>query len=400
MQSDRFLAANLEQPEAEAVAQNGILEPLLTLIRLDVISAPRAATRRQRLVSGFRMFDTRWMLFLFACLALGVQPACVTVSKKLPPKEQSPPPMPIPQPPGKDASAGNNTNFAELPRLTPGQRIPRHPDSIITGQPKTDLAATSTSASIGPEAPPPPTGGPVSPVNHTPGPFLQVPDVRIDPPLIAALRAFLENEPAKALEALKHLEKANQEFVLAAMPALARGAQMNMSQADPQEVAVLTEQLQAAAARLEPQAALRVDKFTFCRKVHGFGRYDPWPMEQAFSASDLAELYLEIRHLRCEATTATTGGEGFVTRLVSSLEIRDAAGRLVDQTDPADWRRRVPMARFERTDSSRSPVRDYFLKYRFPVPSTPGTYTVTIEVRDVASSRIARSQALEFRVQP
>lgn len=210
----------------------------------------------------------------------------------------------------------------------------------------------------------------------------------------------MENNPQRAVEVLKSLDKSNQEFVLTVMPALARGAQMNMQQMDPQEVAALAEQLHAAAARLEPQAALRVDKLTFCRNVNGFGRYEPWPAGQPFQPSDLAELYLEIRHLRSEAVTGTPSSDGFVTRLVSSLEIRDAAGRLVDQTDPADWRRRVPMARFERTDFSRSPVHDYFLKYRFPVPAVPGTYSVTIEVRDAASSRTARSQPLEFRVGP
>ena len=58
------------------------------------------------------------------------------------------------------------------------------------------------------------------------------------------------------------------------------------------------------------------------------------------------------------------------------------------------------MARFERTDFSRSPVRDYFLKYRFPVPPLPGAYTVTVEVRDATGQRTARSRPVEFRVGP
>ena len=343
------------------------------------------------------MFDARGTLWLVAFAALTGLPACVSVSKKVPrdTKTQAGNPAPIVE---TKPNLPPSSSFAELtpPKLRPGERIPKIPDTATTESPsETKTVARSVDALSPPPAPP----SAILPTFHSsPHTLPTVQPVTIDPPLVAAMRAFLENDPSRAVDALKYLDKPNQEFVLATLPALVRGAQMNMAKADPQEVAVLADQLHAAADRLEPQAALRVDKLTFCRKVTGFGRYDPWPREQPFEPNDLAELYLEIRHLRCEPSS--TPGEGYVTRLVSSLEVRDSAGRLVDQTDPADWRRRVPVSRFERTDTSRSPVRDYFLKYRFPVPNVPGTYTVTVEVRDSASSRTARSQPLEFRVGP
>src|SRR5262249_32848499 len=160
--------------------------------------------------------------------------------------------------------------------------------------------------------------------------------------------------------------------------ALVRGAQLKLSAADPQDVAALVEQLQAAAARLEGRAALRVEKILFCKQVSGFGRYARWPEGQPYRANGLAELYVEIRHLVSESTTT---GDEYVTRLVSSLEIRDANGRLVEQTDPEDRRRTVAIARTERAVVSDSPLRDFYMVYRIPVPAQPGVYTVTVEIR-------------------
>src|SRR5262249_60665202 len=95
---------------------------------------------------------------------------------------------------------------------------------------------------------------------------------------------------------------------------------------------------------------------------------------------------------------AGPNGEPFVARLVSTREIRDANGRLVEQTSPDDRRLTVPIARFERTDFSRTPPRDYFLKYRFPVPSAPGVYTAVVEVKDAAGNRTVRSKPARFDV--
>lgn len=356
-------------------------------------------TLRSRLVSrvvpgsGLRMLDARRMLWLLTLLSLGVLPACLTM-RPTPTAQTLPDSQPTPTKPPQ---------FAELAKLKPGQRVASHPSTDPTATAKSNSSPSGVQPAVhGIEPPGPPPNNSLLPAKGVdPQPFpISLPPVTIDPPLVAALRAFMDNDPTRAVDALKSLDKSNQEFVLAVLPALARGASMNMSQMDPADAAVLTEQLHAAAERLEPRAALRVDKVTFCRRVLGFGRFDPWPEGQAFQPNDLAELYLEIRHLRCETATGSTTGETFVTRLISTLEIRDAAGRLVDQTDPADWHRRVPVSRFERTDFSRSPVRDYFLKYRFPIPATPGSYTVTVEVRDPVGGRTARTKPIEFRVGP
>ena len=55
-------------------------------------------------------------------------------------------------------------------------------------------------------------------------------------------------------------------------------------------------------------------------------------------------------------------------------------------------------SRFDHTDHTRSPLRDYSRTYRIKIPPNPGVYTVTVEVRDPGSGRAARSQPAEFRV--
>ena len=175
------------------------------------------------------------------------------------------------------------------------------------------------------------------------------------------------------------------------VPILARGATANLA-SDPAGVATLVEQLRSAAAQLEPRAALRVENVTFCGKVAGFGRYNPWPQGQPYHPNDQAQLYLEVRNLRSQAATGPQG-ETHLTHALAAVEIRDAHGRLVEQPDPEDWRRRVPVVRFEKKLFSRGPLHDFHILYPFAVPGTPGVYTVTVEVRDPSGRRVARRRA-------
>lgn len=319
------------------------------------------------------------------------QAGCICVEKTAPAAATAPDPKPV-------AKAAGPSGFASLP-TGPGEKVSTNPAAAAE--------ATQTTSRRGdpeayPHAPPPPDTvaaaraepGTLPPLPRDADAFVP-PVPAAEPPVLAALRAFAENHPDRGIEALKPLEKTNQEFVLAVLPALVRGSQLKLAAADPHDVAALVEQLQAAAARLEPRAALRIDKMLFCKQVGGFGRYEPWPDGQPYRANGLAELYAEISHLVSEP--AANGG-GYVTRLVSTLEIRDANGRLVEQTDPEDRRRTVSAARTERAVLSRSPLQDFYMIYRIPTPAQPGVYTVTVEIRSPGTNRVVRSRPVEFRV--
>lgn len=288
----------------------------------------------------------------------------------------------------------------------PGEKIPTNTAAKVAATPNPAPPAQTTSRRTDPDPLPPiptppeevhavrtePAALPPLPIRHPGDP--DAPPAEL--PILAALRAFAENRPDRGIDALKGLDKSNQEFVLEVLPVLVRGATLKLASATPQDVAALVDQLQAAAARLEGRAALRIDKILFCRHVGGFGIYDPWPEGLPYKAGGLAELYVEIGHL---VSDPAVNGDGYATRLVSALEIRDANGRLVEQTDPEDRRRTVPVARTERTVRSRSPLQDFYVVYRLAVPPQPGVYTVTVEVRSPdKGNRVVRSRPVEFRV--
>ena len=211
-------------------------------------------------------------------------------------------------------------------------------------------------------------------------------------PLLAAVRAYTENNPQKAIEIIRTLDKQNQDLVLALMPILARGASADLTN-DPATTAALVEQLRAAAARLEPRAALRIEKAVFCRNVDGFGRFTPWPDNLPYRPNAQAQLYLEVRNLGSQPT----GGE-FLTHVHAAVEVRDAHGKLVEQIDPDDYRRRVPVVRFEKKLPSHSPLHDFHVLYVFSVPPAPGVYTVTVELRDATGRRTVTTQPARFCV--
>jgi len=320
------------------------------------------------------MAARRVLPLLVATIALGPIPACVTVSSTVP-EAVLPAVAPSQRP----------SDFASFPKR-PGEFVAKNPEPT-TPQPAEPIEHETTPVSV-----------PVVDENVSPAalPPIGIPSPA-EPPLLAALRATLENRPDDAIKQLATLDRANQDYVLAMLPLLVRVSRMDFHSVSPDEAAVIAEQFHGLAGRWDAKAALKVEKVAFCKKVTGFGRFEPWTEGQPYKPNDLAVLYVELKNVGCEPA-AGPAGEAYVCRAVVSLEVRDANGKLVEQTDPLDWRRRVPVARFEHVDHTRSALRDYSRNYRISVPSQPGVYTVTVEVKDMSGKRSARSHAVEFRV--
>jgi hypothetical protein len=332
----------------------------------------------------------RPLLLLLAAALAGPATGCIITSDKAVPITPPDWKPPADKPATRVAASGFGV---ELP-AGPGVKVPTNPAAKAA-------AETASARKPTPEAEPPqPTAfvkaevAPIPPPQPLPPPFVSVP-AAAEPPLLAALRTYVENKPDQALEQLSGLDRANQEYVLAVLPALVRGAALNLAVADPRDVAVLVDQLQTAAGRLEGRAALKIDKLLFCREVRGFGLYDPRPVNKPYPVGSIALLYGEVRHLVAEPAAK---GDGFVTQLESTLEIRDANGKLVGQADPTDHRRTVTAARTKKAVASQSMLSDFFVTYRIAVPSTPGVYTVTVEVRSPVGNRVVRSQPVTLLV--
>jgi hypothetical protein len=108
------------------------------------------------------------------------------------------------------------------------------------------------------------------------------------------------------------------------------------------------------------------------------------PPDTALQPGEWVEIYAEVRNF-----TTELHGPCYLTRMTSTLEIRDFNDQVV-------WQK-VPEAGSE--DRSLSPRHDYYNKYVFQVPRglAPGPYTLWIRVTDLPTGRSAR-RSLDFRV--
>lgn len=331
------------------------------------------------------MTAARRSLVLLAGLALGPLPACLHVTATVP--DPAPVPAPPPNPPAKE-------KFATLP-ARPGEVVRTTPAEKTAAKPPADPADGLPL----PPGPPPD----LAIVKAEPGPLPGLGAPPADPPLVQALRAFLDNRADDGLRHLRGLDPANQDFALALLPVLVRGSQWDLAAADPAEVGVVADQLHAAAARLETRAALKVERVAFCQPVarpkvgRYAGKYDPRPEVDPYRVGDKAYLYVEVKHV---SGHPAADGDGYVCRVNVGLEVRDSHGNVVEQVDPHDpaLQRRVPVARFLHEDPTRGPVRDWYHAYSFGVPHKPGVYTITVEARDPAGTRVAKSRPVSFHV--
>jgi hypothetical protein len=318
----------------------------------------------------------RPLAILLAALSL---PACLQMSSSISPIE------PEAKTPDQSADAARRTQFAEL-ISRPGTVLLTKPylRESTSPSPPADPVKVAAGAE---GATTPPTAGPetaVVPVVPTP-----------EPSWLAAARAFSDGKPDRAMELLGPLDKTNQDLVLELMPVLARVSSVNFSK-DPSAAAVLAEQLHSAANRIEPRAALKLERALLCQSVDGFGRYNPWPRGQPHRTSQKANLYIEVQNLVSQPV-ADSKGEAYITRASATAEIRDSSGRLIDQ--PVAGGKLVGVVETEKKLFTRTPVHDFYMLYEFPVPSEPGVYTVTITVKDPVNGRVVKTDpAVEVRV--
>ena len=270
--------------------------------------------------------------------------------------------------------------FAELPRV-PGTVVPTKP---ANPDPPANTAHK-----------PPKSADAVRPVTNTEPallPPMAQPPTPVEAPLLGAVRAYTEGRPEKAIEIIRTMNPQNQDLVLALLPVLARAVSADLNN-DPATVGALVDQLHSAAGRLEPRAALRIEKAVFCENMKGFGKFVPRPDNQPYRPNAQAQFYLEVRNLGSEPA-----GDEFVTSVQAAVEVRDAHQKLVEQIDPDDWKRRVPVVKFEKRLGSRSPLHDFHVLYLFSVPAAPGVYTVTVELRDATGRRTVKTPPAQFCV--
>ena len=333
------------------------------------------------------MVANRWgLLWLVATGALTL-PACAMGLRT-----DGPTPNKVTVPATQTTPIVKKDSFAEFPRV-PGQMILKNPPTV-TATTVAPTPATQTPATQTPGVAATPSEPVAKAETPAPNPIVITPNPIPDPPLVEAMRAFLNNQQDQAAERLKGMDPANKELTLQLMQSTVQASRMNLTR--PTEVGTLVDQLQAPIKVLSPRAPLKIEKMLFCaNSVSKFGQYKPLPDGEVFNAQDLVWLYAEIGNV--PSTPVSLSGQGrasYLTELNCEIRMRPILENAADNTDPS--RERVlSMVVHEPT---LSPIRDHFVSFRIAVPSVPGLYKLTLEVVDPNRGRTISSRPMKFRV--
>jgi hypothetical protein len=317
-------------------------------------------------------------LLLSAAAAALLLPACLHVTTTSPPEVRA-------------GAAGGGKAAAKVTteHKTDFGIFTSRPGTVVHTRPAdADATARKPAGDSGPPASPPPPeairpAGEPDPLSLPP--LTAPPGLLPEPPLVAAVREFVAGRPERALSHLQALPPANQDFALAMLPVLATGVATDLA-GSPDETAELVDHLRTAADRLEGRAALRIGAVALCRHVDRFGVYEPLPGGHRYSPGHLAQVYLEVRNLTSQPARGPRG-ETHLTRAQVRVEVLDAYGK-----------RAAEAVGYARELFTRGPVHDFHILHTFPVPTAPGVYTVTVEVRDPAGGRTARTAPVRFDV--
>jgi hypothetical protein len=218
-----------------------------------------------------------------------------------------------------------------------------------------------------------------------PPPVVEVQSVKAveDPPLVAALRCFVEKRPADAVVFLDHLDRTSQEMLLSLLPFAARLSESGPQRFSPQEAAAALAQLNNIETPLRQQAPLCIKKMCFCKNIKKYGVYDALPNEPTLHPGDYVKVYAELQNFTSEWDT-----QHDCIHVVSNIEVRDFHQRRVWGYTFHDCQ----------ADVSQSRRQDFFNHCDFLFPDLqPGPYILWLQVIDLPTGRKAE-QTLDFHV--
>jgi hypothetical protein len=155
--------------------------------------------------------------------------------------------------------------------------------------------------------------------------------------------------------------------------------------AETADEAAAAHHLAAAVETLESFAPLQVRALRLCRKVQGFGQYEPLDPVAARAGQPLL-IYCELEGLKYQEAD-----DGFRSRLESRVEVVPGSG------GAAAWSQVLGTAE----DHCLRRRRDYFVNYRLALPAgiAPGPYVLRLTQTDLLSGRSV-SATVDLAVTP
>ena len=205
-----------------------------------------------------------------------------------------------------------------------------------------------------------------------------------EPVVLAALRAYLEQQPEKALEHLRKLDPEDQEMMTLLLPLIANSQKQSVTKLGPRSLAGQLKQLRYLVQRLSARAQLSLKNVCFCQAIGRYGFYRPITHDASFyvgrqdRVGEKINVYAEVENFR-----NLPKGSFFETTLAVELSILDTHGKRV-------WF----ASKFIGPERSRSPRRDLFLHAYFHVPAqlpVGGRYVLHLDVRDVTGQSTSQT---------
>ncbi|MFM7151420.1 MAG: hypothetical protein ACKO23_16410 [Gemmataceae bacterium] len=262
----------------------------------------------------------------------------------------------------------------------PSLQIPTKSPSVEAAEPKIQATAQKKSTTTEAVLLPAEARHPVEPVAK-------------DPPLVAALRCTLQNQPKEAQQILQKHSKDNSEVLSALMRLTAGLGEGDWNKIPPDEARQIIETLSQVEQSLRHQAPLLLERACFCKRIDGFGQFQTFEPNHAFrpgwegSPGERVRVYAQVRNFE------STPLDGlFETKLECHLEIMNAERKTIATID-------LPPI----IDRSKTPRQDFFLNLQWNVPSSlkPGLHTLWIKIRDLSANPPRESRcSLDFRVGP
>jgi hypothetical protein len=189
---------------------------------------------------------------------------------------------------------------------------------------------------------------------------------------------------ARLLEALTRLDADLPRGALALWRTML-GALAVATEPEPEPAALARDaDIRAAVRALEARTPLEIADLRICRKVDGFGDFEPLD-PKALRAGQPVIVYCEVTGLRDEAD-----GDAFRSRVSAQVELVAAPG------GRSIWKQALGTA----DDLCRRRRRDFYVNYRIALPKdlAPGTYELRLSQTDALAGRAA-ARAIPLTIQ-
>lgn len=189
---------------------------------------------------------------------------------------------------------------------------------------------------------------------------------------------LMSGQQARALERVRGLDAADQEFWTQVMWSLANYFDVEGIPNRDERATQTVIQMRSAIQHLQQTAKLEIRNVDFCTKISSFGNYETFD-NNVFRPGQPVMVYAEIDNF-----SSKRGSDGlYRTQLKSTIEVHRVTPQGSEVVETLDFDATTDLCRHHR--------RDYYHSFELNIPSkaTTGSYALVLIVEDQYSKRVA-----------